>query len=137
MALQDAIAALQDIVGGISGIKAATDQPPEAINQYPFALAYPSVGKEVRISDFRKGIHTIVCEIHFSRQNLPKAIALATPYLDTFMNAVFSNPTLSGTVSTIQEEIRYEFGFLPWGGVADVNIGWRFEVDVKIQTSIS
>lgn len=138
MALQHAIAALQDITGAIPGIKKAPDHAPESIAVSPIALAYPMMGKETAMSaGFRKGIHTIVCELHFNRGNLPVAIEKAVPFLDLFMNAVLRNPTLNGTVSTVVEEIRYTFGFLPWGGIADSTIGFRFEMDVKIQPSIT
>lgn len=134
MALSDAIVEVQNIVGAISGIKAAPDNPPESINQYPFALSYAYQGTWERMSDWKKGIHVIVCEVHFSRQNLPKAIALAMPYCESIPNALLGNPTLNGTVDTIFEQITYNFGFLPWGGQNDVNIGFRFEIKVKMQS---
>lgn len=135
--LLDSIHYVQSTVGAIPGISSAPDAPPESINQFPFALTYSSRGTLERMSDWTKGLHTIVCEIHFSRQNLPRAIEQAMPYLELFINAIWSDPTLGATVSTIKDAIRYEFGFLPWGGASDVHIGFRFEIDVKIENGIS
>jgi len=137
MALSDAIGEVQSIVGALSGIKGAPDNPPESINQFPFSLCYAYRGEWQRMSDWKKGLHTIVCEIHFSRQNLPKAIEMAMPYAESVPNALLGNPTLNGTVDTIYDQITYEFGFLPWGGQNDVHIGFRFEIKVKMQSGFS
>lgn len=120
------------------GAVAAPDAPPEAINQFPFSVCYAADG-QVGSNDatFKTGLHTLICEIHFTRQSLPSAITQATPYIESMTNALLKDPTLAGTVSTIVGDITYTFGYLDWGGLAEVHLGPQFRVTVKMQNAIT
>jgi hypothetical protein len=136
MSLQLAIQDIQAKALTLSGMKEAPNYAPEAINQFPFTVTYPARGVWERHSDWKKGLHTVVTEIHIARQVLPKAIETAMTYENTFPNKIWSDPKLSNTIDTVNE-IRYTFGFLAWGGERDAHIGWRFEIDMKIQSAIT
>jgi hypothetical protein len=114
------------------GVNGAPTDPPESINQYPFAVTYVSDVAWERTADWRKGIYKIVTEVHWSRQNLPKAIEQCVGFGDTFADAILSDPRLGDTVDTVVE-LRGKFGWLQWGDQRDIHIGWSFEVTVKIE----
>lgn len=127
------IAAIQDVVGAISGIRAAPDTPPESINQFPFAVCYPATGAWTPVSaGWMKGLHTVVIEIHVSRADLSTGVAQAMPYLLQVANALLRDTTFGGTVQTFSE-LRYTFGRLVWGTQGTTHIGWKMEV-VGIKT---
>ena len=137
MSLQAAIEAIQDKILAISGIKAASDYPPENVNQFPFAVTYAASGTfNIATYGRRKGLHTIHCEVHFARANLPTAIELAMPYLESIPNALLADPKLNSTVDTINA-LRYSFGVLDWGGMKEAHIGFRLEIEVKIEEAIT
>lgn len=132
------IAAIQDVVGAISGIQAAPDTPTESINQFPFAVCYPATGTWSPVSaGWMKGLHTIVLEVHISRADLSTGVAQALPYLLKVANALLEDTTFSGTVQTFKE-LRYTFGRLVWGGTGEAHIGWKIEiVDVKVEPAFA
>lgn len=137
MSLQSAIADIQAKALTLTGIKEAPAYAPEAINQFPFVVSYAARGTWTGQSGgWKKGIHTVITEIHIARGILPKAIETAMPYCESFPNKLWGDPKLSTTVDTINE-IRYTFGFLSWGGEKDVHIGWKFEIDMKIQSALT
>lgn len=135
MTIQAAIAYIQGLAEGLTGIRQAPDFPPEQMNVFPFAVCYPSAG-EFRAGPIglMKGLHSLVVEIHVARKDLPRDVETALPFGELLAAAVFDDPTLGGTVDTVRadEGITYTFGALAWGGQA--TIGWRITVPVKIQT---
>ncbi len=134
MTLIAAIARLQVHAGSLSGVKYAPAYPPESADAYPFAIAYPESGVFQRMTDWDKGLHTIVVEIHVNPANLPTAVAAALPYIEAYPALLLADPTLAGAVQTIQasEEapLTYKFGRMSYAGVD--TIGVQFKVTVKI-----
>ena len=130
MTVQAAILNLQAKALALSGMKSAPDAPPDAAGAFPFAASYERIGKMVTHSyGFSHELVTIFTELHVTRQNLTVAIDTAMPFRDPFLVAIRNDPTLGGTISTI-EEVRWTFGALKWGTVD--TIGYRFEIDVKV-----
>lgn len=130
MGLLAAIQALQDTVGAVSGIKKAPDYPPDSINSFPFAVAYPADGTWEVYAGTTKALHTLVVEIHVARADLPAAVANVIGYGDSVPKAILADTTLGGTISTFSD-ITYEFGSLDWGETKTV--GFRFRINgVKI-----
>ena len=126
-----AVANIQAKALSLTGILAAPANPPEGSGVLPFSVCYPRSGElESGSAGWGNGLHTLVCELHFSRVNLPAAVATATPFIESFMAKLANDPTLGGTVSTVRNNIRYTFGKLEWG--TDENIGIQFEIDIKI-----
>ena len=135
MSVVTIVNALQDVTGGISGIKKAPDEPPEQMNVFPFVVAYPSGGTltgATHSTRFLRNQHTLVCEIHIQRKNLPLAVNEALPYLELFKAAIVADPTLNSTCK-IDGDIDYTFGSLPsYGGVDTV--GFSFTINVQETT---
>lgn len=136
MGLAEAIDGVIDIIAGVSGIKSAPSSPPETLNIFPIAIVVPSAGTwEFGPVGEKKGLHNIVVMVHVARKDLPKDVASSRGFGDTIADALMSDPTLGGTVSTF-ERISYEFGDMEWGGV--LTLGWRFVIqNVKIRSAIT
>jgi hypothetical protein len=133
MSLLDAVHGVQTIVRGLPGIKAAPDAPPEDITVFPFGITYPSSADGLfQSAGWAKTVHTLYCEIHVARTMLPLAVETAIPYYELFLAALIADPKIGGTVDTVVG-LRYLFGRLQYAGVE--TIGFRFELDVKIQTT--
>jgi len=129
---------LSVVEADITGVVRAYDETPESLSEFPCFVNYPRRGTVTpapgSVSRAIKGIHTVVCELHITRQNLPTAEGTARPFIDRFCKKVFADPKLGNTVDTVNE-IRYEYGRLDFGG--EQHLGVRFEVDFKLQESVS
>jgi hypothetical protein len=139
MAVQSAIAEIQNVVGALTGIQDAPDYPPDQINAFPFAVCYARSGThDIGPPELKTSLHNIVIEIHTSRQDLPFSVESVVGYIDSVPNALFAK-LQSATPFTAFETwgaTRYEFGPLDWGGVPTIGIRFTLE-QVKIQTAIT
>jgi len=135
MALQDAIAKVQELAGAVSGIRAAPEYLPESINIFPFLVCYAGSGSfEIAPAGVMKGLHNIILELHVARQDLPRDTKNVMQYSDSIPQAIMADPTLGGTVSTIGS-ISYTFGGMQYG--TQQTLGFRFTIQsVKLQTVI-
>lgn len=136
MTLAGAIAALQDVwlslaVAGQPGVKAAPDQPAEAMSQFPFVVTYPASAVVTPMAGWSKSVATLYSEFHMGRSILPQNVEVCIAYYEPFLDALRDDITLAGTVDTIVGDIRATFGFLEWAG--ETHVGWRFEIDIKQQ----
>jgi len=122
-------AAVQDVVGAVTGIRFAPDTPPEenAISGVS-GYCYPGTGSFTEITTGRaSGLHTLHLAILTPRRNLRTDYARIVALGDTVPRALLSAGTLAGAVIQTNS-LRYTFGELQWGGGAE--FGWLFEVDV-------
>jgi hypothetical protein len=127
--IEDALAYLQGKVGSISGIKEAPPAPPEAMAQFPFALAYVSSFSSIGgSSGFEEVLDTLVVEIHVARQVLPKDFVKALGYRNEVIKLLVDDPSLGGTIDTYTD-VRGTFGWLQYAG--ESHLGWRIEIEVK------
>lgn len=135
MTVQAAVIALQELVGDVTGIKGAPSYPPDSLNIFPVAAAYPAQGSlNFGVAGEMKGLHNLVVEVHVRRTNLATDVQAVIGYIDSVPDAVMADPTLSGTVSTF-ERIDYTFGKLSWGD--QETFGIRFTlVNVKIRSDL-
>lgn len=130
MTLPNALANIQTLVLGIGGIRSAPNKVTEGANVFPFAVSYMRSGRlELPGAGYGRHFHIIYTEIHVARQILPKAISLATSFIEPFFAAVIADPNLGGSVQEIIG-VRYTFGRLEWSGME--TLGMRFELDVKL-----
>lgn len=139
MALSHAIAQVQAQALALAvkpTVRAAPANAPVETLQFPFAVTYAAEVDWKRVSDWKEGLQTIVAEIHWSRDDLPTAIAQSVDVGEALANAMLKDLRLSGTVETIVR-VHGNFGYLPWEDQKDVHIGWRFEIQVKISTPIT
>ncbi len=135
MTLQSAINAIQGVVSGVNGIRAAPDYPPDKMEVFPFAIAYARTGVfNAAPVGAGKGLHTVVIEVHVARKDLARDVQAAMVFSDAIPLALLADTTLGGTVSTFAR-VRYEFGPMAYGGMA--TIGWKFFVEeIKLLTNI-
>ena len=133
--LQQAITQIQTLVGALTGIKKAPATAPESINQFPFAVCYPESGTWELQAGVKKGLHTVVIEIHVARVDLPRDIATALGYSESVVNTLMGNPTLAGMVDTITGPVLYRFGSMHYAG--QTTLGWQFRVTMKQQSAIT
>lgn len=133
MTVANVISQLQTVVRGISGIKAAPNEPPESMAVFPFAVAYSAGGNyggSAHAHRLEYGTHDLVVEIHVQRKDLPRSVAQAMPYLERFRDAIQDNPTLNSTVKSISS-FEYSFGALPaYGGIETLGFEFRLTVTV-------
>ena len=123
-----AVAALQDIVGALTGIKGAPDYPETDVILFPYLLAYLSSGNIVgaTMDGGTDAVDTITLDLHAgTSENFTAGIRVAAGYLDTILGALEDDGDLNGTVQSIGQ-ITYTLGTLsPWK-----TIGYRFQIPV-------
>jgi len=130
MSVDTALANLTSKLAALPGMKSAPTLIPEDPGVFPFGIAYERSGVLVaRAAGEANDLATLFVEIHVARSLLGQAIQLASTFRDPFLLALIADPTLGGSVSTMND-VRRTFGVLEWAGVQ--TIGYRFEIDVKI-----
>lgn len=129
------IAALLDTLGSVTGIVRAYDDPPEALNEFPCVIAYAFTGElNVMSAGLGKELHTLVVEVHHTRQLLPQAIDAAKVWPRRVLTALNDDLTLGGTVDAVVWPVRYRAGRLAYA--EEVHYGVRFEVTVKVMVAL-
>lgn len=127
--LQAAIDEIQAQVATVSGIRAAPDEPPEAINAFPFAVCYASSGRySIGPPDVMHGMHSIILEVHVARVDLARDVGRAMGYAKSIPNRVFY-ALKAGTLPALETigAIRYEFGAMMYAG--QKTLGFRFTLE--------
>lgn len=125
---------LQTTAGALSGMGSAPTDPTSSVNAFPAAITFPAditMGDTLTKGDLIRlvTLHTLIFK---SAQSLPQDVALLMPYGDSFPAAVFTDPTLGGTVQTIAAPMTAKFGALTYNGDATY-IGWTFITTVKLE----
>lgn len=133
MSVLGIVQAIQDMVGAVTGIRAAPDYPPENLNGiFPVSIVYPPRGNIKGGPGYlgMTALHQVVIEIHFPRTELSKAVQASISYIDSIPNALFLDETLNGAASHF-EDIDYEFGPMNWGEPPNMiqTFGPRFTVN--------
>ncbi len=125
-----AINHIATMLTALPGMKSAPALPPESTGMFPFGVVYEARATTNTLAyGSADDLVTLFAEIHVSRTLLGSAIATAMAFRDPFLKALIADPTLGGSVSTINE-IRRVFGRLASGSVE--TIGYRFEIDIKV-----
>lgn len=138
------IAAIQDKMGALPGIKAAPDYVPENESPFPFIIAYEGPGIwKIGSPGCMQSMATIKIELHVARKDMPRDVAQAVFYSDKIPNAIFdgfNDDLLGNTVDAIGEIETSGLVFLQFftpNGIGD-HIGYIFTLkDVKIITTIT
>lgn len=132
-AFADACDRIMAICRAETWIVQAPNDPPGAAIQFPFAALFPGTGTSKRAGSMRTDVHQIRLEIHWAFRDLPRATGDAKDHLEALLDALWTDPTLNSTASTIVNEISYSFGPLLWGAVE--TMGYVVTIPVKIQPS--
>jgi hypothetical protein len=135
--LQAFIDQVQDAVGALSGIRGAPDEPPEAINVYPFAVAFAGTGDYEQQKGKMRGNHNVIVELHVARKDLARDVAAAMAYAKSIPNAIYAaQEDGSLAASSYIGRISYTFGPMAWAGVP--TLGFRFEIEgVRTEDTIT
>ncbi len=113
---------------GLKGMMGAPDDPPGVLSSFPFAVTFGGRG------DFTggesqpiRGVHTLVCDMHFALRDLGSDTRRMNDYIQAFSNAVMNDTALNGTVDSLNG-VTYEFMSFDYSGT----YGIRWELDCKI-----
>ena len=127
--LVQAIAALQDLTGALTGVREAPDYPPGAIGVTPVFIAVPGSGEYTGLNQtLAKNRHVIALQLWVSRNDLARDVKELAPYIDTVSNMLLKNVTLTNTVETIVMPITYSVGPRESGGIQYLVCEWQITV---------
>lgn len=130
------IAATQDVMLTITGIRSAPDVPPEQAQGGVFAFCYPASGTYSIIAapNEEEGLHTMHLMVATYYVNLRTDWAQVISLGDAVQRALFLAGNMAGLIVD-PLNIRYTFGPLEWGG--QQLFGWLFEFDARVTGALS
>lgn len=132
MSINAVIDGIQDLVGAVTGIRAAPDEVPEKPSPGLFAIAYPGNGRLITgdPSGEMKGLHNITLEVITEAGDKQRAVLERLyPFGTSIPLALAADPTFGSSCDTFGE-ISYTFGNSPMYG--EGWMGWIFTIqDIK------
>ena len=132
--LQDAVEALQTVLGTVSGIRSAPLYVPDSIGDYPIAISAPNAGEVVFEAERgRLALHEIVTWVLVAQVGTEYSLEAVIPFADRIPAAVGADITLGGVVSTIGG-VSYTFGEVQVGQVKYIGFTFRWR-GVKIRNA--
>lgn len=140
-AINDALAAIADVVETISGIKKVDEPPTEQQSEYPFSIVYFQNGTLVAAPiGSKKNLFNVAVEVLTKKIKVQEDLAHVNPFLDSVPTALIAEVADGGSQfnHTIQTFDRIAIEFLPLYEYAGVPmIGYRFTmIDVKILVNL-
>lgn len=128
MSLDAVIDALRVHVSHLTGLAKVHDDPPESMSEFPCAIVYGWRGNYTANAAGGQSLHTVIVEIHQSRQVLPQAMDAAKVWPDR-MYAELKTVTGSDGFHVV-----WPFSYTAAGlqYAAETHYGVRFEVQVKV-----
>lgn len=144
--IQDAINEIMDLVGALSGMKAAPDYPPEDASVFPFAIAYEGAGSwEFGAAGGnygeKKALLSVVVEVHVARVDLPRDAQKAVFYSDAVPNAIMKgvrNNLLNNTIDAMGNIETSGLIAMAYGSKEINTLGYRFICkNIKIRSDIA
>lgn len=151
--LDTVIRQIRDDLRTMPHLRDLPDGVPDALNDYPICIVYPSSGAWRLGSHsgdlgrpMRWGQHTIRVELHVARKDLWRDTERIMWFCDTLPDYLFSGfkrDTYGGSVVTLGDTrqatssaypMRYQVLEMGWGGAQ--TLGWRWEIDVTIEAEI-
>lgn len=128
MTLETTVDGLVSVLGAMTGIERAYADPPESLNEFPCVIAFAGSGELTAVSaGLGKCLHTVIVEIHHSRQIIQEAIDEAKVWPDRALAALYAAQA-AGTVAVVWP-VRYEALPLPYN--QETHYGVRLRVTVK------
>lgn len=135
--INDAVAYLQTLAGGIAGMRQAPAEPPEQAS-FPFCVSFVSgLNNSVQPSyGHQRHDYEITTEIHVARKDLPRDYAGIKVFAVLFPQSVWGDMNankraLGGYVDTINS-VAGKLVPSEWGGVQ--TLAWSFRTNVKVIT---
>lgn len=139
--IDSAVARIQDLAQAVTSvtIKTAPDFPVDVAPQLPACITHFTGGSGWVNARTLQFMPTISVDFLFSRTNLKQAYQQSDAVALEFMQLLAGDPTLNGTVDTIQisrdNPVSFEVGPVVWGDVTLHMLS--FSVGVKTLESIT
>lgn len=124
MSLATTISLLAAHIDNLAGVRVHTAAP-DTLSDLPAAILYPFEGTMEANAAGGRSFHTVVVEIHHSRQVLPQAITEAVVWPD----AVYAELKAATDLHIIWP-YKYRAAGLQYGN--ETHYGVRFEIQVKV-----
>lgn len=134
-----AVRALQALMlAGVTGLREAPSVLTETPNVFPCSRCYPWEGEFTRLnSATRHNMQTIALDVHVARRDLRHDMTTLAPLLDAIGGVLVNNPTISGTVDTIEYPVRWSLKAWSWDAQGAVRtFGFAFLIQVKMQAAL-
>lgn len=97
-----AIGQIQDLIGALTGVRAAPDQPVEKMSILPLSLCYVGPGDWLNyVNGGKQFVGDIMVELHVPRKDLARDMSRLMSYVESVPNEIMSDPTLGGTVASV------------------------------------
>ena len=125
MSLDTTIDTLRAHVANLTGIARVYEDPPESLSEYPCAIVYVLRGTYEANAAGGRSFHTLVVEVHHSRQVLPEAMDAAKVWPDRMFAELKAATDLH-----IVWPFAYLAGGLQYGN--ETHYGVRFEIQAKV-----
>ena len=125
------------LTNDVTGLRRVPDAPPETIDQFPFAVVYPSNGTyNTHTPEDMIGLHNINVEVHVSRKDLPRDFTSLLDLQDDIPSSLLSG-LKDGDYSQLTTfgEISYTFGPLEWAGVPTLGVTYTIS-GVKVKADL-
>lgn len=116
-------------------IKAAPDYPPEDASILPLAITYIAEGTgRADNATTARLLFTVNVDIHFSRVTLKSAYTQLNAIIPEYLERLAADPTLGGTVETINFPISFRVVPAEWGSLVTSMV--QFQIPLKFMESI-
>lgn len=135
MSIQAACHATMAAVRGVSGVRAAPNQPPDKMTIFPTAICYPGPSTfNLDNAATKRKLVTIVLELHVAYKSFGQDYEVLLPFADSVTDALLADITLGGTVQTILAGGPIEFsGLIPMNYPPNDTLGYRWQFSIKIR----
>lgn len=136
MTLTTAVTRIQTIALACTSvtIKAAPAKIVEDAMMLPMSLCYPAFGTGYpEANGSERLLPTVHVDIHFSRLSLVQAYTQIQLLIPEFLQRLGGDPTLNGTVDTIEFPVTFQVTPFEWDTVLTEMV--RFIVPLKIRTT--
>jgi hypothetical protein len=129
--------AVQDVVGGITGIRMAPDEPDEAVpisDVTGYCSARAGHYEQTTSDGIVEATHQLHLDILTPRRHYRTDNARLKNLIDTVALVLLGDTTLGGLVLDMALT-DYTYGTLPWGG-QDM-LAWQFELTVRVTGTVT
>lgn len=135
--IDNAIARLQDLALACTDIKSAPDFPVEDATVLPLAIAHLVSGQGTELNATTMQIEPVVnVDFHFARVNIKDAYQRIDRLVPEYLCRLGGDPTLNGTVDTIQFPVSFTVVPAQWDTVITQMVS--FSVQFKtLETPVS
>jgi hypothetical protein len=135
--IDNAIARLQDLALACTNIRAAPDYPIEDATALPLSIAHIAEGNAIAQNATMTQCNiSVQVDFHFSRTNIKDAYQRINVLVPEFLTRLGGDPTLNGTVDTIQFPVSFTVSPALWDTVTTQMVS--FSVPFKtLETPVS